>query len=711
MSRGDRTTFGAMSDIGYKRDHGHRKGHRARVRMVVAAALAIAFCAFGAESASALGFLDAAQVSGPTDCAFLAQSRTIVSTADGTTIAAWQRRDNGCVGATRVEVAVRPSGGSFGAPVVLSDPAVEAIDPKLAIDAGGNVVAVWAEGGFIRYSLRAPGGSFTPAQTILGAGPLAAAPDVAISAGTVVAAWTRAGSTEVATKAAGAAAFGAITPFLTPTETAKDVDVALNESGAAVLTWQTIGLTIDTIRAAARAPGGSFTLLAPVFATTVDLDNVTAPQVEIDPAGRATLLWSYFDFARSTHVVKTASRAAGGDFGGVENVSDPAVDSGPLGSIDLAVDRDGSAIAVWWALSMQASVRPAGGSFGPAIGPISQPNLVITVPSVALDAGGRATAVWLRPDGAEVSVQGAVLPKGAASFSNVVNAQTVTVDAANRIDGATPVAVDDQGNAVTMWRRQFDNSPLNGFRIESAWLDSVAPQLTGVSIPRSGTVGVPVSVSASAVDRLSAITFAWDFGDGGTALGGSASHIYRAGGTYTVVVSATDGAGNVSTASGTLVVPPVPGSGAGGARGPFGFGTADGPQIIGLHLSRTSFRAARSGRAVRPAIASLRRWTRVSYRLSAAAQVRFAFERVRVGRRSGSRCVTPTRANRSHKSCVRYIPMRGLISRKRGRGGDRFTFTGRLNGHRLTVGRYRLVAQARGGGLTGFAKRAAFRIR
>jgi PKD repeat protein len=697
----------AMSDIGYKRDVGNRKG-RARVRIAVVAALAIGFCGAGAPSANALGFLDAAQVSGPTDCAFLAQSRTIVSSADGTTIAAWQRRDNGCVGATRVEAAVRPSGGSFGAPVVLSDPAVEAVDPKLAIDAAGNVVAVWAEGGFIRYSERAPGGSFAPSQTILAAGPLAAAPDVAISAGTVVAAWTRAGITEVATKAAGAGSFGAVTSFVTPTETAKDVDVALNDSGAAVLTWQTTGTVIDTLRAAARPPGGSFTQLAPVFATTADPDNITSPQVEIDPAGRATLLWTYFDFTRNIHVVKTAARGVGGDFGGVENVSDPAVDSGPLGAIDLAVDRDGSAIAVWWALSMRASVRPAGGSFGPAIGPISQPNFEIAAPSVAFDASGRATAVWLRPNGADVSVQAAVLPKGAASFSNVVNAQTVAVNPTNRIDGATPVAVDDQGNAVTMWRRQFDT----GFRIESAWLDSVAPQFTGVSIPTAGRVGVPVSVSASAVDRLSAITFAWDFGDGGTAPGGSASHTYRAGGTYTVTVTATDGAGNASTARGTLVVPAVPGSlGGGGLRGPFGFGTADGPQILGLHLSRTSFRAARSGRAVRPAIASLRRWTRVSYTLSAAAQVRFAFERVRIGRRSGSRCVTPTRGNRSHKSCLRYIPMHGLISRKRGRGGDRFTFTGRLNGHRLKVGRYRLVTQARGGGKTGFAKRATFRIR
>jgi hypothetical protein len=248
--------------------------------------------------------------------------------------------------------------------------------------------------------------------------------------------------------------------------------------------------------------------------------------------------------------------------------------------------------------------------------------------------------------------------------------------------------------------------------IESSWLDTVAPALSDVSIPTSGTVGVPINVSASATDRLSAVTLTWNFGDGDEAVGGAVSHTYRRGGNFTVSVTATDSVGNATVASGTVVIPPVIDFGLGGGPpaigAPLGPSTAAGPQINGLRLSRSSFRSARSGPPVRPAFSSLHAWTRVSYTLSADAKVRFVFEKPRLGRRSGARCVKPGPSNRGHKSCVRYLSVPGGFTRTRITGEDRFTFTGRLLGHRLKAGRYRLVAQAAGGGL---ARHVNFLIR
>jgi hypothetical protein len=710
-----------MRNLGRGTDVGHVKARRGRLRAAVTATLAIGIAAVGAQTASsAPAWLGASQVSGSTDCNFLAQSRSIAHAPDGTVVAAWATRDDGCLGSTRIEVAVGAPKAPFSDPIVLSDPLTEAADPKLAVDSNGTVIAVWTEAGVVRYSLRPTGGSFSAPQDIAGAGVGAAQPDVAISGGHAVVGWTAGGATEIAVKPLGSSTFGAVTTLTTPTETAKDVEVAIAPNGAAVVTWQTIGLLVDTIRAAARPAGGTFDLLAPIFTTAVDLDNVTAPQVEVDPAGRATLLWSYFDSASSIHIVKAAGRDTTGDFNAIQDVSDPTVDSGPLGSLDLAVDVDNRAIATWWAVSgMQAAVRPLSGGFGPVIANISDPNFVITPPSVAFGPGGRAVTTWLSPGGHNFEVQSAILPSGASSFSAPVVAQSVTGSNGDTLDGATPVGIDDQGNAATVWRRKFDGSPDPGFqqrfRIEAARLDAVAPTLSGVSIPSSGKVGVAVAMTAFATDRVSEIaSLTWSFGDGTTAQGGSVTHTYTRGGTFGITVTATDGVGNASTASGVIAVPPVPGAGGGadgdGAGG--GAGGAGGLEITGLRLSRTAFRAARSGAIVRPASAALRSWTRVTYNVNAAARVRFSFERPRSGRKVGSRCVKTTAANRSRATCVRYIPVAGSFSRKRPRGGDSFTFTGRLGARRLAAGRYWLVATPlTTSGAKGRAGRASFRIR
>jgi len=688
-------------------------GHRARLRAAVTATLAVGIALAGAQVASAApAWLGAQQVSASTDSNFLSQSKTIVSLPDGTAVAAWLTRDNGSIGNTRVEAAAGAPRAEFSPPVVLSDTAVEASDPVLAVDANGTVLAVWAESGTLKFSQRAVGGAFTPAQTIGAADPLAPSPDVAIAGGNAVVGWVSGGATQVAIKPLGSSTFGAPQTFATPTETAKDVDVAITASGAAIVTWQTIGPVLDTIRAASRPAGGAFALVNPIFTTAVDLDNVTAPQVEVDAAGRATLLWSYFDSASSIHSVLSAARDTSGDFSAPETLSDPTIDSGPLGSLDLAVDADGRAVAVWWAGTMEAEVRPAGGVFGAILSNVSARNLVITRPNVAFAPGGRAIANWLSPGGLFYEVQSAILENGAATFGAPIVAQSVVGAFGERIDGATPIAVDDQGNAVTMWRHKFDNSPDPGFqpafRVEAARLDAVAPAFTSVSIPNSGRVGTPVQVSATATDRLSTPVLTWSFGDGGAATGGTASHTYTRGGTFTISVTATDAVGNTAVATDTIVVPPVPGSGgAGGSPG-----AAAAVKVTGLRLSRSVFRPASRGASVRPASAAAKAWTRVTYTVSESATVRFSFERPRFGRRVGAGCFKPTAANRSHKSCIRYVAVKGTFSRKRPKGGDRFTFTGRLLGHRLSPGRYRIVATpVTSTGAKGQPGFASFRIR
>ncbi len=127
-----------------------------------------------------------------------------------------------------------------------------------------------------------------------------------------------------------------------------------------------------------------------------------------------------------------------------------------------------------------------------------------------------------------------------------------------------------------------------------------------------------------------------------------------------------------------------------------------------LALTPSTFRARASG----PSATSARRriGTRATFRLNIAAAVRFTVQRRVAGRRSGTRCVAPTRRNRNAKRCVRTLAVRGSFSRAGSAGANAFRFSGRLSGRKLRPGRYRLVATPSLAGKRGTATRASFRI-
>ena len=83
------------------------------------------------------------------------------------------------------------------------------------------------------------------------------------------------------------------------------------------------------------------------------------------------------------------------------------------------------------------------------------------------------------------------------------------------------------------------------------------------------------------------------------------------------------------------------------------------------------------------------------YTLSEDAEVSLRFYRATVGRRSGRRCVAPTRRLRGARRCTRY-PLRGTLVRRRVQAGRRsIRFTGRVGLRALPLGRYRAILRAR----------------
>ncbi len=165
-------------------------------------------------------------------------------------------------------------------------------------------------------------------------------------------------------------------------------------------------------------------------------------------------------------------------------------------------------------------------------------------------------------------------------------------------------------------------------------------------------------------------------------------------GTDTFTYSGNDGTSDGPPATVTIAVSKG-GTGTGTVTGTgTGTGTPDRtpPAISALAVSPARFRLG-------SALARLARapvGTTISFRLSEAARVTLSFQRALAGRSSGRSCVKPTRANRTHRRCTRYVAAGSLAALTAKAGASKVRFAGRLShSHRLALGRYRVLASAR----------------
>jgi FG-GAP-like repeat/Abnormal spindle-like microcephaly-assoc'd, ASPM-SPD-2-Hydin len=201
---------------------------------------------------------------------------------------------------------------------------------------------------------------------------------------------------------------------------------------------------------------------------------------------------------------------------------------------------------------------------------------------------------------------------------------------------------------------------------------------TGTIVPPGGSCSVSVAFSPAAAGERSA--------------------------TLTLSDDAADAPQSIAL-SGEGVAPAVsPGP---GIPGPGGSRLSPVPPVASqLRIAPSAFPAADRG----PSAGLARKTgTAVSYRLSLASTVGFAVERPTAGRKQGRRCVAPTRRNRPAHRCTRYVRMPGSFRLAGRSGANRFHFSGRVRGRKLSPGSYRLVATPRTG-IAGRPVRAGFRI-
>jgi hypothetical protein len=239
---------------------------------------------------------------------------------------------------------------------------------------------------------------------------------------------------------------------------------------------------------------------------------------------------------------------------------------------------------------------------------------------------------------------------------------------------------------------------------------ALTPVVTGIA-PASGPTGggTVVTITGQFLDGTTSVKFGALNASSFTVISPTeiiAASPIQAAGTLDIRVSGPGAASATSTADQfTYTAPPTPISPVTSAPTPVSTGeppAKPGSALVlsPLALSASYFRAAPSG----PSIASTATGTTVRYTVSAAATTRFTIQKAVPGRllpatpsSHGLRtCVAPTRAAVARKlpACSRYVSLSPQLTHLDGPGLNSVHLTGRLNGHALAPGSYRLLASA-----------------
>lgn len=195
---------------------------------------------------------------------------------------------------------------------------------------------------------------------------------------------------------------------------AEFADTAMGSDGGAAVAWLQPSVGGSTVQVAMRAPLGSF---APPLDVSPGAE-IRAPQVAVDAAGDATVVW--YGSNGSNYLAEAATVTDGMPSAPVklseagENAIFPTVAMNDRGDTIVAWAREEGASAI-----VQASFRPAGGSFGAPVN-LSAKGQFASLPRVAIDAAGDATVVW-DSNGQEVEEATRLAVTGSFSTREVVS--------------------------------------------------------------------------------------------------------------------------------------------------------------------------------------------------------------------------------------------------------------------------------------------------
>jgi hypothetical protein len=465
-----------------------------------------------------------------------ADGTQVAFSPQGDGVAVWVRSDGSN---NRIEAAVRPAGGTFSAPKFISDPGQHANSPLLTIDSQGNAIAAWirSDGTHdrVQTAIMPAGGNFGAPQTISDAA--ADATDMSLASdpnGNALVTYER--NNDVVTSSFRPAGGSFQDPKTVSSPDTTLPFAAFDANGNAIVAWTGFDGSHTRAVVSFRPLGGDFSPQQFISPAGEDVNEV---RIAMDPSGNTLCL---FDRYIAPHVTVGASfRPAGGGFGGTVSISENSQDAFLPGA---AFDANGNAVAVWTRSDgsdsrIQAAFRPAGGSFEPAKD-ISPTGENASSPSVAMNPSGDAIVIWDQTVSNPLANRIAAARRPAAGSFGA----TEFVSDPSSTSGSPAIALDAQGNGIA----GFTTFVGSAFRAQIAGFDGAGPQLRNLTTPPSVLPGKALSFSVAPVDVWSGVgATTWGFGDKTTAGGTSVKHTYSSSKTFDVQVSSLDTLSNLST--------------------------------------------------------------------------------------------------------------------------------------------------------------------
>jgi hypothetical protein len=328
----------------------------------------------------------------------------IVIDRHGVATAAWS---HGAFDATSV-LAARRAGGDAWQPVqAISAVQQMVFAPDLAVDRQGNVTVAWVhnrQNRGVEAATWLAGSGWQPPVTIAPGG-WADTVSVAASRGRAAIVWQRSepdlGSIWSAYKPSAASAWEAETQLTPVDEFGSNPHAAFDADGAVVAVWSASDGSIRATQRPAVAGGAwsAGTTIGSGAPSTFALGEQYGSDLTLaaGPRGDLLAIWGGSDdvFRR----VRAAERPSGGSWSAAPDV---AIAGAPIASFDVALARDGAAVATWNEGAYAVGAwRPAGGSWQRTtfLSPVPPVEPSFASPAVAANRRGDLAAIWETDEG------------------------------------------------------------------------------------------------------------------------------------------------------------------------------------------------------------------------------------------------------------------------------------------------------------------------
>ncbi len=351
----------------------------------------------------------------PTDLSAVGRNATepqVAVDAAGDAVVVWARSDGAH---TVIQGSTGSVGGGWAPGRDISDSERSATEPQVAIDSGGRAVALWSRfdgsDDIVQAAALAPGTGSSWSQPIdLSAeGEDANEQQLAVDAGgDAVAVWSRLEGTDTIAQAALMPVGGGWQGAVDLSEAGGDAtepQVAVETGGSAVAVWSRAVGGVGTIESAEMAPGGSWGEAVEISGAGKD---ATEPQVA-SGGGRSLAVWTLAGAGPYTSI-RAAERPGGGAWQPPADLTQPGLTQTVV-SPQTAIDPSGAAVAAWARSGasptvIEGRIEPAGGAWG-GVDELSELGSSATEPQVALGATGDGASIWSRDNGANTIVQAA----------------------------------------------------------------------------------------------------------------------------------------------------------------------------------------------------------------------------------------------------------------------------------------------------------------